>query len=143
MGEVINTRGEGGVRCVVCVLLSPPYPCPTPTPRCPQEKADHVGIVALIVGTPITQLLVSGGAGNRPVGGGHARSNNTPILHRQQQAHLCTLRLLSGVPSQAKDPSANLRVMGAAGVALVVAAYLEPLMRTLSFVGIGIIIFVR
>ncbi|KAF5835504.1 hypothetical protein DUNSADRAFT_7288 [Dunaliella salina] len=64
------------------------------------EKLDHIGIVALIVGTPLTALL-------------------------------------------AKDPADDMKVMGLTGLALVGAAFLRPTIRTLSFVALGTILFVR
>lgn len=51
--------GWAGQRLVACLPACPAPPPPhSPTGRVLQEKADHLGIVALIVGTPFTALMV-------------------------------------------------------------------------------------
>jgi predicted membrane channel-forming protein YqfA (hemolysin III family) len=62
------------------------------------EKCDHVGIVALIVGTPLTAAMAVG-------------------------------------------PGNDLGVMGAVALALVAAAFMPPLFRTVTFVGLGALLF--
>jgi hypothetical protein len=53
----------------------------------------------------------------------------------------CSLLTCDPAFAQAKDPEGDLTIMAASAAALVAAAFLRPVLRTISFVSLGAVIF--
>lgn len=93
----------------------------------PQEKLDHIGIIALILGTPITALLVSCASPCATV-----QSIESAVL---LEVGICTVVL------QAKEHGDIPTDLKYASVGMLIAAFLPPTPRVLGFAsGIGVIV---
>lgn len=97
----------------------------------PQEKVDHVGIAALIIGTPLTAAMVGGAMHDVIVWHmGHKKNTSLEIWI-----------LFSCWLFQSSRPEGDMTAMLLFALLIIGAALMKPLIRTLAFVFVGAALF--